>query len=195
MRTGRTGAVKARAKGGPRPAHAHGGGFFTRIREATGTVYGDIGTSVLYTLMEMIRETIRLKHHGSDEHEVAALLESGGRLITDRDALGGLSLVFWALVFLTVKYDLFVMRADNRGEGGTFALWSLLKGHTGKIVGIPLVGSLVVAAAGLRAADGVITPSISILGAFEPLGEPLAVGATVICLFALFKAQWRGTSR
>jgi KUP system potassium uptake protein len=158
-------------------------------------VYGDIGTSVLYTLMEMIRETIRLKHHGVDGHEVTALLENGGRLITDREALGGLSLVFWALIFLTVKYDLFVMRADNHGEGGTFALWALLKGRTGKIVGITLVGYLVVAAAGLLAADGVITPPISILGAFEPLGEPLAVGATVICLFALFKAQWRGTSK
>jgi KUP system potassium uptake protein len=164
------------------------------MREAIGTVYGDIGTSVLYTFMEMIRETIRLKHAGADPHQVAALIESGGRLLTDREALGGLSLVFWALIFLTVKYDLFVMRADNHGEGGTFALWALLKGYTGKIVGLTLIGYLVVAAAGLLAADGVITPSISILGAFEPLGESLAVAATLLCLFALFKAQWRGTS-
>ena len=47
---------------------------------ALGVVYGDIGTSVLYTLMEMIRETIRLKRHGADEHEVTALIEAGGRL-------------------------------------------------------------------------------------------------------------------
>jgi KUP system potassium uptake protein len=164
------------------------------MREATGTVYGDIGTSVLYTLMEMIRETVRLKYRGAGEHQVAALLQGGGRLLTEGEALGGLSLVFWALVFLTVKYDLFVMRADNHGEGGTFALWALLKGYSGKIVGITLIGYLVVAAAGLLAADGVITPPISILGAFEPLGEPLAVGATVVCLLALFKPQWRGTS-
>jgi KUP system potassium uptake protein len=165
------------------------------MREATGTVYGDIGTSVLYTLMEMTRETIRLKRPGIDESQVTALIERGGRLITDREALGGLSLVFWALVFLTVKYDVFVMRADNRGEGGTFALWALLKGYTGKIVGITLLGYLVVAAAGLLAADGMITPSISLLGAFEPLGEPLAVGVTLISLFTLFKPQWRGTSK
>jgi KUP system potassium uptake protein len=176
-------------------AHAHGGGLLTRMREATGTVYGDIGTSVLYTLMEMTRETIRLKRHGLDEHEVTALIEKGGRLLTDREALGGLSLVFWALVFLTVKYDLFIMRADNRGEGGTFALWALLKGYTGKVVGIAALGYLVVAAAGLLAADGVITPPISLLGAFEPLGESLAVWATLISLFLLFKPQWRGTSK
>ena len=158
------------------------------MREATGTVYGDIGTSVLYTLMEMTRETIRLKRPGIDESQVTALIERGGRLLTDREAIGGLSLVFWALVFLTVKYDLFVMRADNRGEGGTFALWALLKSYSGKIVGITLLGYLVVAAAGLLAADGVITPPISLLGAFEPLGEPLAVGATLLSLFSLFKA-------
>jgi KUP system potassium uptake protein len=165
------------------------------MREATGTVYGDIGTSVLYTLMEMTRETIRLKRHGVDESQVTALIEGGGRLLTDREAIGGLSLVFWALVFLTVKYDVFVMRADNRGEGGTFALWALLKGYTGKIVGITLLGYLVVAAAGLLAADGVITPPISLLGAFEPLGESLAVGATLLSLLILFKPQWRGTSK
>lgn len=165
------------------------------MREATGTVYGDIGTSVLYTVMEMTRETIRLKSHRLDHQQVEALIETGGRLVTDQDVLGGLSLVFWALVFLTVKYDLFVMRADNRGEGGTFALWGLLKGYTGKIVGIALLGYLVVAAAGLLAADGVITPPISLLGAYEPLGESLAVAATLLSLFVLFKAQWRGTSK
>jgi len=100
------------------------------MREATGTVYGDIGTSVLYTLMEMTRETIRLKRDTLDERRVTALVEAGGRLLTDGEALGGLSLVFWALVFLTIKYDLIVMRADNRGEGGTFALWSLLMDGT-----------------------------------------------------------------
>ena len=162
--------AEASSPGLPDP---HRTSLFPRMREATGTVYGDIGTSVLYTVMEITRETIRLKHHAEGEEQVTALLESGGRLITTREALGGLSLVFWALIFLTVKYDLFIMRADNRGEGGTFALWALLKGYTGKIVGITLIGYLVVAAAGLLAADGVITPPISMLGAYEPLGEHL----------------------
>lgn len=176
--------------------HGHGGGsLLTRMREATGTVYGDLGTSVLYTITELLRETVRLKHHGAGEAELAAMVERGGNLVAARDALGGLSLVIWALIFLTVKYDLIVMRADNRGEGGTFALWGLLKGYTGKVVGLTFVSYLVVAAAGLLAADGIITPSISILSAYEPLGESWAVGATLISLFALFKPQWRGTSK
>ncbi|MGN6544707.1 MAG: KUP/HAK/KT family potassium transporter [Aureliella sp.] len=167
-----------------------------RIREATGTVYGDIGTSVLYTVMEITRETIRLKHAHLPEDEVARLLERGGANLVDRaDLLGGLSLVFWALILLTVKYDLLVMRADDHGEGGTFALWGLLLGYTGKVVGLTFLGYLVVAAAGLLAADGIITPPISMLGAFEPLGETPAIIVTAICLFALFKAQWRGTSK
>lgn len=173
-----------------------GGGLFQRIREATGTVYGDIGTSVLYTVMEITRETILLKHHDLGDAGAKALVERGGRdLVTPDEALGGLSLVFWALVFLTVKYDLFVMRADNRGEGGTFALWSLIKGYTGKVVGLTAIGYLVVAAAGLLAADGIITPPVSMLGAYEPLGESWAMIATLVSLLVLFKAQWRGTSK
>jgi KUP system potassium uptake protein len=174
--------------------HPLGAGLFHRMREATGTVYGDIGTSVLYTVMEITRETIRLKHQAGGEERVTALLEEGGALLTTQEALGGLSLVFWALIFLTVKYDLLIMRADNRGEGGTFALWALLRGYTGRIVGLSVIGYLVVAAAGLLAADGVITPPISLLGAYEPLGETWAVALTLASLFMLFKAQWRGTS-
>jgi KUP system potassium uptake protein len=165
------------------------------MREATGTVYGDIGTSVLYTIMEMTRETIVLKHDHLNEGQVAAMIARGGDLLTHDEALGGLSLVFWALIFLTVKYDIFVMRADNRGEGGTFALWALLKGYTGKVIGLSFLSYLVVGAAGLLVADGIITPPISMLGAYEPLGESWAVIATVLSLFFLFKPQWRGTSK
>ncbi len=185
---------KNKASVTPGPSHGHVG-MFTRMREATGTVYGDIGTSVLYTIMEMTRETIKLRHHVEDEQEFAALMEKGGDLITRQEALGSLSLVFWALIFLTIKYDVFIMRADNRGEGGTFALWALLKGHTGKVLGLGVLSYLVVSAAGLLAADGVITPPISMLGAYEPLGETWAIVATLISLFALFKPQWRGTSK
>lgn len=164
------------------------------MREATGTVYGDLGTSVLYTTVEMVRETVRLKHSASEE-ALPAMLAAGGDLISRDEALGSLSLVFWALIFLSVKYDAVIMRADNRGEGGTFALWALLKGHTGKIVGLAFLSYLVVAAAGLLAADGIITPPISMLGAYEPLGESWAVAATLMSLFVLFKPQWRGTSK
>ena len=168
----------------------------TRMREAAGTVYGDIGTSVLYTVMEITRETIHLKYHNLPAEEVDALVAQGGAdLVSRGEALGSLSLVFWALIFLTVKYDLLIMKADNRGEGGTFALWGLLKGYTGKIAGMTTLTFLVVSAAGLLAADGIITPPISMLGAYEPLGEQLALWATLISLFVLFKPQWRGTSK
>lgn len=183
------------AHGGHGGHGGHGSNLFTRMREAAGTVYGDIGTSVLYTITEITRETVLLKHHHLPREEQLALVARGGDLITAGEALGGLSLVFWALVFVTVKYDLLIMRADNRGEGGTFALWGLLKGYTGKIFGLGLIGYLVVAAAGLLAADGIITPPISMLGAYEPLGENWAVIATLVSLIILFKPQWRGTSK
>jgi KUP system potassium uptake protein len=177
-------------------APGHSSSLRTKIREAAGTVYGDIGTSVLYCVMELTRETIKLKNHHLPSEEVAVMIASGGTgLITPGEALGSLSLVFWALIFLTVKYDLLIMRADNRGEGGDFALWGLLKGYTGRIFGLGAIGFLVVTAAGMLAADGVITPAISLLGAYEPLGEQWAVVATLISLFILFKPQWRGTSK
>ena len=128
--------------------------MFTKIREASGTVYGDIGTSVLYTVMELTRETIRLKYHHLPVDQVNTMIADGGHnLVTANEAIGSLSLIFWALVFLTVKYDLLIMRADNRGEGGDFALWGLLRGHTGKIFGMGFLAFLVASAAGLLAAD------------------------------------------
>jgi KUP system potassium uptake protein len=170
--------------------------LWPRIRQATGTVYGDIGTSVLYTVMEITRETILLKNHALGHDGAAAKVEAGGAdLLSSSELLGSLSLIFWALIFLTVKYDLIVMRADHRGEGGTFALLSLLKGYTGKVFAGGIISFLVVCAAGLLAADGIITPPVSMLGAFEPLGVTWAVLLTLVCLVVLFKMQWRGTSK
>jgi len=170
--------------------------LWPRIRQATGTVYGDIGTSVLYTVMEITRETILLKNHALGHDGAAAKVEAGGvDLLSSSELLGSLSLIFWALIFLTVKYDLIVMRADHRGEGGTFALLSLLKGYTGKVFAGGIISFLVVCAAGLLAADGIITPPVSMLGAFEPLGVTWAVLLTLVCLVVLFKMQWRGTSK
>lgn len=176
-------------------AHSAQPPFWPRVRQATGTVYGDIGTSVLYTIMEITRETVLLRNHHLGHAAAASLVASGGDLLTKNDLLGGLSLVFWALIFLTVKYDLMIMRADHRGEGGTFALWSLLKGYSGRVFAAGLIGFLVVCAAALLAADGIITPPISMLGAFEPLGPSYAVVVTLVCLVFLFKVQWRGTSK
>jgi len=169
--------------------------LWPRIRQATGTVYGDIGTSVLYTIMEITREAVLLRNHHLGHATAATLVAGGGNLLSKNDLLGELSLVFWALIFLTAKYDLMIMRADHRGEGGTFALWSLLKGYSGRIFAGGLIGFLVVCAAALLAADGIITPPISMLGAFEPLGQSYAVLVTLACLVMLFKVQWRGTSK
>ncbi len=178
--------------------HRHTTTLWERMQQSIGTVYGDIGTSVLYTIMEITRETVLLKHHGISEEDQLELIAAGGQLIEPKEILGSLSLVFWALIFLTVKYDILIMRADNRGEGGTFALWSLLKGYTGKVFAMSGIGFLVVCASGLLAADGIITPPISMLGAFEPLstfGEGWPVLLTLICLLILFKLQWRGTGQ
>jgi KUP system potassium uptake protein len=146
--------------------------------------------------MEITRETILLKNHALGHDGAAAKVEAGGAdLLSSSELLGSLSLIFWALIFLTVKYDLIVMRADHRGEGGTFALLSLLKGYTGKVFAGGIISFLVVCAAGLLAADGIITPPVSMLGAFEPLGVTWAVLLTLVCLVVLFKMQWRGTSK
>jgi KUP system potassium uptake protein len=145
--------------------------------------------------MEITREAVLLRNHHLGHAAAATLVAGGGNLLSKNDLLGELSLVFWALIFLTAKYDLMIMRADHRGEGGTFALWSLLKGYSGRIFAGGLIGFLVVCAAALLAADGIITPPISMLGAFEPLGQSYAVLVTLACLVMLFKVQWRGTSK
>jgi KUP system potassium uptake protein len=145
--------------------------------------------------MEITREAVLLRNDHLGHAAAANLVAGGGNLLSKNDLLGELSLVFWALIFLTAKYDLMIMRADHRGEGGTFALWSLLKGYSGRIFAGGLIGFLVVCAAALLAADGIITPPISMLGAFEPLGQSYAVLVTLVCLVMLFKVQWRGTSK
>ena len=117
---------------------------------ALGVVYGDIGTSPLYALRECF----------AGPHSVPA---------THENILGVLSLVFWAINFVvSFKYIGFVMRADNRGEGGILALLALVRprggGHgppTGVLVGLGLFG------AALLYGDGIITPAVSVLGAVE----------------------------
>ncbi len=181
--------------GSEKSSELHASSQWNRMRQATGTVYGDIGTSVLYTVMEITRETVLIKNQHLGHERATAMVHAGGDLLSRGEILGGLSLIFWALIFLTLKYDLMIMRADHRGEGGTFALWSLLQGYTGKVFAGTIVSFLVVCAAALLAADGVITPPISMLGAFEPLGLSLSVIVTLVCLVVLFSMQWRGTSK
>jgi len=149
---------------------------------ALGVVYGDIGTSPLYAIKECF--------HGM--HAVATSPEN---------VLGVLSLIFWSLTMvITVKYILFITAADNRGEGGIFALIELLPkdaGHRHLRTALSFLG---LCGAALLYGDGVITPSISVLSAVEGLNvatdaaEPLVVPITCLILFGLFMVQRRGTA-
>jgi KUP system potassium uptake protein len=157
---------------------------------ALGVVYGDIGTSPLYALKECLA-------WGHSPHAVRPDPES---------VLGVLSLVFWALMLVVVlKYLIFVLRADNKGEGGILALAALLetperRGSGGRRkLAIPIL--LALFGAGLLFGDGVITPAISVLGAMEGISEQnpsltyLIVPITIAILVGLFLAQRLGTGR
>jgi KUP system potassium uptake protein len=148
---------------------------------ALGVVYGDIGTSPLYAIRECF-----FGEHGVEP---------------DRgNVLGVLSLIFWTLiVVVTLKYHVYVIRADNRGEGGILALMALVRskvrGRSRRwLVAIGLFG------AALLYADGVLTPAISVLGAIEGLSvvQPafgrLVVPASITILIGLFLFQRRGTA-
>lgn len=150
---------------------------------ALGVVYGDIGTSPLYSLKEVF---------GSSHHPVP---------ITPDNVLGILSMVFWALmIVVTGKYVSFIMRADNHGEGGIMALMALAL-HNAKegprrnfIIMIGLFG------ASLFYGDGVVTPAISVLSAVEglevitPAFKPYVIPLAVVVLVFLFLIQRHGTA-
>jgi len=148
---------------------------------ALGVVYGDIGTSPLYAIRECF-----FGPHGVEP--------------TRANVLGALSLIFWTLVLVvTLKYHVYVLRADNRGEGGILALMALVRRKVrGRARYVLVVLGLFGAA--LLYADGVLTPAISVLGALEGLTvvkpglAPLVVPLSVAILIALFAVQRRGTA-
>ena len=151
---------------------------------ALGVVFGDIGTSPLYTMKEVF---------SVGPHPVP---------LTEANMFGILSLIVWALVMVvSVKYVAFIMRADNRGEGGIMALLALAsrsaEGHRDKQKVIMLLGIL---GACMFYADGMITPAISVLSAVEglevaaPMLHPMILPITLIVLFVLFWAQSKGTA-
>src|SRR5687767_1798552 len=149
---------------------------------ALGVVYGDIGTRPLYALRECFHPA----------HGIA---------VSRENVLGILSLIFWALILLiSIKYLGFVLRADNRGEGGMFALLALVhrKGDRGRrqwaMVALGMFG------AALLYGDGMITPAISVLSAVEGLEvatdifSPYVVPITIAVLIGVFAIQRRGTA-
>jgi KUP system potassium uptake protein len=150
---------------------------------ALGVVYGDIGTSPLYAVRE-------------------SFLPAHGIAVSPANVLGVLSLIVWSLVLvISVKYLVFILRADNRGEGGILALAALATPmgvrQTGGRRWVIVLG---VFGTALLYGDGAITPAISVLSAVEglevatPLFEPYIVPITVGILVALFVAQRFGTA-
>ena len=149
---------------------------------AIGVVFGDIGTSPLYAL----KETFAGPHPLS--------LDRG-------NVLGVLSLVFWAItVIVSIKYVLVIMRADNRGEGGSLALMALVNHAAEGRRGLSLfVSALGIFAAALFYGDSMITPAVSVLSAVEGLGvaapalEHSILPVTLVVLIGLFLIQRQGT--
>jgi KUP system potassium uptake protein len=165
--------------------HAHKGhGFWAMTLGSVGVVFGDIGTSPLYAMREALRHA-----------------RSGGT--TELAVLGVVSLVLWALTLIvTVKYVIFLMRADNKGEGGTLALMALAQKSVGVRTGLIFVLGMV--GASLFYGDGIITPAISVLSAVEGLKDAPQVGRffhpyilpiSAGILIALFMVQSRGTQK
>jgi len=178
------GTPTAAAAAEPEQHHgaAHQVGTVALALGALGVVYGDIGTSPLYSL----KETFTEKSHV---------------MTVDRiNVFGVCSLAFWALILIiSVKYLMFVMRADNKGEGGILALTALVgrKPSTGKKTGFLV--ALGVFGTALLYGDGIITPAISVLSAVEGLEEvstsftDWVVPIAVVILIGLFLVQRRGT--
>ncbi|MFM8356984.1 MAG: KUP/HAK/KT family potassium transporter, partial [Verrucomicrobiota bacterium] len=154
---------------------------------ALGVVYGDIGTSPLYAVKELF----------DPRHGVAT---------TPANVVGIMSLILWALTLVvTVKYLVFVLRADNKGEGGILALLSLAfperRDRPAAGMGTRVMVAVCLMGACLLYGDGIIIPAISVLGAVEGLGvatpalKPAILPATVVLLILLFAAQRVGTAK
>jgi KUP system potassium uptake protein len=173
-------AASLRHKAIDSSSHAPHGNFATLTIGALGIVYGDIGTSPLYAM-----DALFLGHAGSAQ--------------TPADVLGGVSLVIWTITLIVaIKYAILVLRAQNDGEGGVFALYGLLAERDKR--GTTLLLWSLMLGAGLLFGDGIITPAISVLSAVEGLQVAMpALGNTVIpitigLLGALFAIQFKGTS-
>jgi KUP system potassium uptake protein len=173
----------------PNPTHpsaaershkSHGNPLWLALA-ATGVVYGDIGTSPLYAVSEIF-------------------FGSGRVMRTPHNVVGCISLVVWTLTLVvSVKYLTFVLRADNEGEGGTFALYGLVVRY--QRFGLGFLMWLLMLAAGLLFGEGIITPAISVLSAVEGIGvaaptlSRFIVPLTLAILTALFAIQSKGTAR
>lgn len=149
---------------------------------ALGVVCGNIGTSPLYALNEIF----------FGNHSIAR---------TPENITGSVSLILWILTLaISIKYIIFVLRANNDGEGGVFALYGLLHPHR-RTTKLSLVMTVLIIAAGLFFGDGMITPAISVLSAVEgfqlidKMFIPWVIPITVVIIFLLFLIQKKGTAK
>ena len=163
--------------------HEHGkGGLIGLIIGSIGVVYGDIGTSPLYALRESLA------------HQVDA------DRLSEEGVIGSISLLIFALIFtVTIKYIFFVMRADNRGEGGILSLMALAQTAMGRQTKTAFI--LGVGGAALFAGEAMITPAISVMSAVEGLElvthrfSEFVMPITIFILVTLFWVQSHGTAR
>jgi KUP system potassium uptake protein len=165
-----------------KPSSEHASAFWKLTLGSLGVVYGDIGTSPLYALKESLSSA------------------AAGGTLTREMIFGIVSLILWALiVIVTVKYVAFILRADNRGEGGTLTLMALAQRAMGHDV--PVVVLLGMAGAALFYGDAIITPAISVLSAIEglalvtPAFERYVLPLSLVILIGLFAVQSHGTAR
>jgi KUP system potassium uptake protein len=162
--------------------HSGNGNLYKLSLAALGVVFGDIGTSPLYAMRECF--------HG--EHAIAP---------TPENVIGVLSLIFWSLTLVvSIKYVAYILRADNKGEGGILALMALSSSSLRQSRLHFVLITLGVFGAALLYGDGVITPAISVLGAVEglkvatPTLEHVITPLTIAILIGLFAIQRRGTA-
>jgi len=164
------------------PAEHHVKDSFSKLTLGSiGVVYGDIGTSPLYALK-------------------TALQRGGAETVPQHEVIGIISLLIYALLItVTAKYVLFLLRADNKGEGGTLSLMALAQHALGRRGGAVFI--LGVLGAALFSGDAIITPAISVLSAVEGLGVaeaslvPYVLPIVVVILIGLFTVQRSGTAR
>ncbi len=175
------GVAETPPNGHPENSGHRKAGLFATAIGSVGVVYGDIGTSPLYAFRE-------------------ALVHSAGGGITRDEVTGVVSMLIWALTLVvTLKYILFLLLADNRGEGGTLSLVALARGAIGPKAGFVFIIGVI--GASMFYGDAVITPAISVLSAIEglklvtPALNDAVVPITVLILVVLFAFQSYGTGR
>jgi len=166
----------------PTEPHHHKSSFLALTIASVGVVYGDIGTSPIYAFREALRP----------------VMEDG--ILTRAEVIGLVSLIFWSLtIVVTIKYIIFVLRADNNGEGGTLSLMALAQKALGRrTLALFVLGIM---GASLFYGDAILTPAISILSSLEGLKlvtsafDPYIIPLAIVIIGVLFSVQRHGTAR